>query len=275
MSSIENQYNEQQENDLAEFLEFKEKRNRELGLQVDGSPLGDSVHKDTIKSYSKLKQPVPDSVRLATLRPGERMLKMITEMKGKPPEIKTTITRVLRLKDKGSGKEYLVYNKHLEFNDLNGNLHQLDYTNCNSHPEAEGRVLRDNTYKITGSEITGVNNVFDVPWSKAEFEKLLKTDVTEGKGTQFAISFTKTKGGGGSVYNSKEMCFSVKNAEDFANAKFEELVELGRRGLSGTTPSLKKLLQPVSEDPNISLLKKERGYLDPSKISYSQGSGYQ
>jgi hypothetical protein len=59
------------------------------------------------------------------------------------------------------------------------------------------------------------------------------------------------------------------------NGKFEELVELGRRGLSGTTPSLKKLLQPVSEDPNISLAKKERGYLDPSKISYSQGSGYQ
>jgi hypothetical protein len=273
MSSIENQYNEQQEEDYAEFLEFKEKRNRELGLQVDGSPLGDSVHPLTIKSYAKLKQPVPDTVRLATLRPAERMLKQITEMKGKPPEIKTTISRVLRLKDKESGKEFLVYYKHLEFNDLNGNLHTLDYTNCNSHPEVEGRVLRDNTYKITGSEITEIKNVFDVPWSKAEFEKLLKTDVTEGKGTQFAISFTKTKGGG-SVYNSKEMCFSVKNPEDFANGKFEELVELGRRGLSGTTPSLKKLLQNVSDDPNISLLKKERGYLDPSKISFSQGGGY-
>jgi hypothetical protein len=39
MSSIENQYNEQQEQDFAEYLEFKEKRNRELGLQVDGSSL--------------------------------------------------------------------------------------------------------------------------------------------------------------------------------------------------------------------------------------------
>lgn len=274
MSSIQNKYNEQQEEDYAEFLEFKEKRNRELGLQVEGSPLGDSVHKGTIKSYEKLKQPVPDNVRLATSRPNERMLKMITELKGKPPEIRTTIIRVLRLKDKQSGKEFLVYDKHLEFNDLNGNLHTLDYTNCNSHGEAEGRVLRDNTYKITGSEVTGVNIVFDQPWSKTEFEKLLKTDVTEGKGTQFAISFTKPKGKG-SVYAAKEMCFSVKNAEDFANGKFEELVELGRRGLSGTTPSIKKLLQPISEDPNISLLKKERGYLDPSKISFSQCGGYQ
>ena len=273
MSSIENQYNEHQEEQYAEFLEFKEKRNRELGLQVDGSPLGDSVHKGTIKSYQKLKQPVPDNVRLATLRPNERMLKQITELKGKLPEIRTTIPKVLRLKDKESGKEFLVYDKHIEFNDLNGNPHHSDYTNCNSHPEAEGRVLRDNTYKITGSEITGIKNVYDQPWSKAEFEKLLETDANKGKGTQFAISYTKPKGGS-SVYNEKEMCFSVKNAEDFANGKFEELVELGRRGLSGTTPSLKKLLQHVSEDPNISLLKKERGYLDPSKISYSQGSGY-
>ena len=84
------------------------------------------------------------------------MLKQITELKGKLPEIRTSIPKVLRLKDKESGKEFLVYDKHIEFNDLNGNPHHSDYTNCNSHPEAEGRVLRDNTYKITGSEITGI-----------------------------------------------------------------------------------------------------------------------
>jgi hypothetical protein len=137
MSSIENQYNEQQEQDFAEYLEFKEKRNRELGLQVDGSSLGDSVHPLTIKSYSKLKQPVPDSVRLATLRPNERLLRMITELKGKKPEIKTTITRIYRLKDKDkTGKEFLVYNKHLEFEDLNENLRTLDYDYCGCHEEA-------------------------------------------------------------------------------------------------------------------------------------------
>ncbi|MGI8831518.1 MAG: hypothetical protein ACR2IS_02640 [Nitrososphaeraceae archaeon] len=271
MSNIQNEYNEHQEEEYAEFLEFKEKRNRELGLQVDGSPLGDSVHKGTIKSYEKLKQSVPDTVRLATLRPGDRMLRMITEMKGKPPEIKTSIRRILRLKDKKTGKESLVYDKHLEFNDLNGNLHTLDYDNCNCHEEAEGRVLRDHSYKITGSEITGVKVVFDKEWSKAEFDKLLKTDVAEGKGTDFAISFTKTKGKG-SVYAASDMLFSVKNGEDMVNGKFDELVELGRRGLSTITPSLSKPKQPVSEDPNISLFKKERGYISPSAISYNQTS---
>lgn len=50
MSSIQHEYNEHQEEEYAEFLEFNEKRNMELGLQVDGSPLVDSVHKYTIKS---------------------------------------------------------------------------------------------------------------------------------------------------------------------------------------------------------------------------------
>ena len=106
-------------------------------------------------------------------------------------------------------------------------------------PRQREEVLRDNTYKITGSEITGIRNVYDQPWSKAEFEKLLETDANKGKGTQFAISFTKPKGGG-SAYNEKEMCFSIKNAEDLANGKFEELVELGRRGLSGNYSFIKE-----------------------------------
>jgi hypothetical protein len=72
-------------------------------------------------------------------------------------------------------------------------LHTIDYDNCNTHEEAEGRGLRDHSYKITGSEITGIKVVFDQPWSKAEFEKLLRTDKEEGKGIELLISFTKTK----------------------------------------------------------------------------------
>jgi hypothetical protein len=138
-----------------ETKETKGKRNT-----TDGFPLGESVHKDTIKSYAKLKKPVPDSVRLATLRPNERMLRMLTEM-GKRPEVKTTISRIYRLKDKDSGKEYMIWNKHLEFKDRNENLRTLDYDYCDCHPEVEGQVLRDSTYKITGSEITEHKTIFD------------------------------------------------------------------------------------------------------------------
>lgn len=126
-----------------------------------------------------MKQPVPGSVYLATRKPNERMIRMLTELDGKMPEIKTTITRVMRLKDQGSGKEYLVYNKHLEFNDKNGNLRTLDYTNCNSHEEAEGIVRRNIHHEITESEVKGVRIVFDELWNKNKFEQLGTNEVTE------------------------------------------------------------------------------------------------
>lgn len=88
----------------------------------------------------------------------------------------------------------MVYDRHLEFSDLNGNLRTLDYDACNIHEEAEGRVLQDSNYKIKGSEITGVKVVFDQPWSKAEFEKLMKTDVTEGKRNTLGYRIYKDEG---------------------------------------------------------------------------------
>jgi hypothetical protein len=52
--------------------------------------------------------------------------------------------------------------------------------------------------------------------------------------------------------------------------KFEELWELGRRALSGTEPSLGRLKNPISEDPGISEVKRERFFINPTAISYAQ-----
>ena len=194
------------------------------------------------------------------------MIRMLTELDGKMPEIKSTITRVMRLKDQSSGKEDLVYNKHLEFNDKNGNLRTLDYTNYNSHEEAEGIVRRNIHHEITESEVKGVKIVFDELWNKNKFEQL-----GSNEGTELIIGYTKTKGKNSSVY-SIDKSYSIKNAEDFKTGKFEDLIQLAQRGLSSTEPSLKKLAQPVSEDPITSLYKKERGYISPSAISYNQRS---
>jgi hypothetical protein len=51
-----------------------------------------------------LKQPVPDSVYLATRKPNERMIRMLTELDGKMPEIKTTKTRVMILRIRVAGR---------------------------------------------------------------------------------------------------------------------------------------------------------------------------
>ena len=67
----------------------------------------------------------------------------------------------------------------MEFNDKNGNLRTLDYTNCNSHEEAEGIVRRNIHHEITESKVKGVKIVFDELWNKNKFEQLGTNEVTE------------------------------------------------------------------------------------------------
>ena len=175
-----------------------------------------------------------------------------------------------RLKDKTNGKEYMAWNETLSFTDKMDNVHTLDYNRCGVHDEPIGNIRKDINGKITGAEVTGIKVVFDKEWSTKSFEELMKHQGGE-KETEYVIGLTKNRGKD-ALYSQEDKAYSVNCAEDFKTAKFEELLELGRRGLSGTDPSLKKLAQPISEDPASSLAKRERGYISPSQISYSQTS---
>jgi hypothetical protein len=66
MSSIENEYRQQQGEDYQEYLEFKEKRDRKKGILPEGYPIGDTLHPKTVKSYAKLGLDTPDSVYYAS-----------------------------------------------------------------------------------------------------------------------------------------------------------------------------------------------------------------
>lgn len=233
MSSIENRFREHQEDEYAEFLEFKEKKMREKGILPDGSPLGDSVHRDTIKSYAKLRLPVPDTVRLATLRPHERMKRIVLELKGRL-DIQTTITKVCRLKDKGTGKEFIVWDRHEQIKDMNDNTRSADYSYCGTHQKVEGIVHRNAAGEITNSEVTEYHTTFEKEFSKKSFEEVMKQRNGEGN-TEYVIAYTKNKGKN-AVVSKQDKQYAIKCAQDFVNGKFEELWELGARALGDTTP---------------------------------------
>jgi hypothetical protein len=109
MSSIYNEYNQNNDEEFEEFLKWKENRLKEQGIEVGASPLGDSIHEKTIESYKKIKQEPPDTPYLAVRRHLERPKKMLVSV-GRNPEIKTIIRKVFRLKDKNTGNEFLAYN---------------------------------------------------------------------------------------------------------------------------------------------------------------------
>ena len=199
------------------------------------------------------------------------MCKAIAAEKGQNFEVKKTITRVDRLKDKETGKEYMAWNETLSFSDRMDNNHTLEYSFCGIHPEAIGNVRKNINGKVLGGEVTGIKQVFDKPWSSKAFEDLMKQHQGGEKETAYNIGFAKTRGKSGIVSNSDKV-YSIKNSADFKQGKFEALWELGRRGLSDAAgaPSLSKLSQPISEDPATSLVKQERGYINPNAISYGQ-----
>jgi hypothetical protein len=267
MSSIEREFSEHTDQEFQEFLEFKEKRLREKGLLGDGSPLGDSVHKDTLKSYNKLKLSVPDSVRLASLRPYERAKRMFLELKNGKLDIQTVITSIFRLKDKNTGKEYLVWNKRESFKDNNDNVRRAEYMYCGCHQEVKGTVHRNVKGEVSNSEITDYITIFDKEFNKKNLDELLKQSNGD---TSFKIAHTKNTGKNAVVSNADRQ-FAIKNIEDFTG-KWNEVWELGERGLSGGEPSLGRLAQPIAEDGMNSLHKRQRGYLSPDKISYTQTS---
>jgi hypothetical protein len=271
-SSIENEYKQQEDEDYEDYRDWKERRDREKGILPEGYPIGDTLHPDTVKSYANLGLDTPDSVYYASRRATERMLKMHRALaieKGEKFEVKKTITRVYRLKDKDNGKEYMAWNESLSFEDRMDNIHTLDYSRCGTHERAIGNIRKNINGKILGGEVTGIKVIFDKDWSTKEFDLLMKQHQGEPKQTDYVIGFTKNHGKN-SLYSEGDKTYSIKCAEDFKTAKFEELWELSRRGLSSTQPSLSKLQNPISDDPAISEVKRERFMINPNAISYAQ-----
>jgi hypothetical protein len=271
-SNIENEYNQQEEEKYEEFRDWKERHDREKGILPEGYPIGETLHPKTVKSYAKLGLDTPDSVYYASRRATERMKKMLTSLaaeRGEKFEVKKTITRVYRLKNKDNGKEFLAWNEILSFTDKMDNPHSIDYSRCGTHEEAVGNIRKDINGRLLGGEVTGIKVVFDTAWSPKEFESLMKQHQGESKQTEFMIGFTKNHGKN-SLYSEGDKLRSIKCAEDFKVGKFEELWELSRRALSGTEPSLSRLKQPISQDGANSLAKQERFYVNPNAISYVQ-----
>jgi hypothetical protein len=267
--SFEGYYNQLEKEEFDEWKDEKEKKLREQGILPEGFPIGQTLHPLTVKSYAKLGMDTPDNVYYASRRHLERMKQMLTEVKakkGEKLEIKTTIPQVFRLKNKEDGKEYLAWSEHHEFKDPMDKTQKLDYDRCGSHEEAEGEIYTDAYGRTTRTELTGIKVVFDKEFSKKSFDELMQRQNTNGA-QEFIIGFTKNRG---KYALCSEEVRSIKCADDFKLGKFEELWELSRRGLSGTTASLSRLKQPISQDGANSLAKQERFYVNPNAISYVQ-----
>jgi hypothetical protein len=268
-------FGEYEENEEEEREKIRIERLKEKGIHLPVNELSDSIHPKTQESYNKLRLSVPDTVRYASQRPQERLKRMIHEATGKPPKITTILRKIYRLKD-AQADEWICYDYEEQFDDLMGNKKSLLYTK-GAYETVEGEVRRDTRYRITDSAITKKLQNYDIPFSKKNLQDILKKDNLgeeqhkhPDNKTQYSVGYTSNHSR--SVCGNEHPHYIIKNKEDFIEGTWAQLYEMGQRGLSREESSLARLADPIANDPPSSLLKKQRGYIDPSAISYVQTS---
>jgi hypothetical protein len=206
------------------------------------------------------------------------MLQSIEMTKNKPAKTWKILRKVIRLKDENTLEEFMLTSYVLFFKKFKGDLTKLEYSD-GKHEEVRGRRVLDQNYHIRNAEIQERLIILDTPWNPKKFVAMLaenEKNVAELKPLQprkerFNLEFSVGYAGRKGVDRNKPL-YAIKNTKDFETESFADLYQLGQRALSGLEPSLKKLSQPIAEDPRASLYKKERGYLSPGQISYTQGT---
>jgi hypothetical protein len=284
MSNNNYDFEEEREERFKRFEEWEREELRKKGVKVPVSILGDSVHVKTARSYEDLNVEMEDNAYLASRRPAERTKFYITEVNGKPPKIVTIIRRILRLKEKGTDNEYLVYDYEEHFRNLMGNHEKLWYRNAGAYEEVYGSKRKTINGKVIDAVKEGSIIKFEIPFSKKALEDIMKkhsnntdelnvldennlvnkrdksTIIKEQAGQPaLGVGYARTKG---SLYARSpyvDRTYSIKNLDDFKNGTHEQLWEMGERGLSTEKQSLERLKSPVLSDPVHSLWRKNLG----------------
>jgi hypothetical protein len=247
-----------QERKAQAIKRFEEKWLIDQGVNPYASVIGETLHPATIKSYEALEMQPQDHPYYASRLAFERMKNNLANSKN-PPKVDVTINRIMRLKDlrakTNSNSEYLVYDYTESLEDYNENDHHQDFKNSGVCELVQGKKIRDNNGKVTGSEIDGFKLKYLIPFSKAAVDNILKKNTTDQK-PDLLVGYCRTKSRLHSrpVYEGRS--YSILNLDDFKQGTFEQLYQLGERGLSEEKPSLSRLKQPILADPAKSLYRR-------------------
>lgn len=235
--------------------QWSEKWDIENGIDPYASPLGESLSSKTTKSYAALNLAPQDTPYYASRRYLERSKNNLIGT-GKPLHIDTTVTRIMRLKNSDTGKEFLVYNYSQSWKNNFDAPQQVDYQSEGAVELVEGSKVRDiHTNAVKRSEITGYKISYTIPFSKKNLQDILDKNTTDKK-PSLAVAHCRIKGRLHSQAVYKSPSYAIKNIDDFRNASFVDLIQLGERGLSGEKSSIHRLKSPVMSDPASSLWRK-------------------
>lgn len=137
-------------------------------------------------------------------------------VKGRYEKITQEVQQIYRRRIPNQG-DYVFYNVLLHGDDWKGNEHTLPLVIGKYQMPIFKKEKNPETEKITTNEVMDHRTIYDIPWSKETFDKLLDSAVEP-------ISLI--------VYGSAGRRLGISSPEDFREGSTDDLIQCGLKGKS-------------------------------------------
>lgn len=169
-----------------------------------------SPRKEVLQAFNEVDFPYEISIqdRVAS--------KWYAAVKGRLDKITQEVQQIYRRRVAGQG-DFVFYNVNLYGEDWKGNEHSFPLLVGRYQMPIFKKEKNPETDKVSTTEIMDQRTIYDIPWSRELFDKLIKSSVDP-------ISLI--------VYGSAGRRLGITSLEDFREGTTEQLIECGLKGKS-------------------------------------------
>jgi len=160
--------------------------------------------------------------------------------RAKPETLKVMVTGIYRIKTLDNEEFYFYAATKSCKNALNNPERPFSYERYGYHRRPIVTLQWNETREISEPKVTSYEQGWELPWNKAEVRKLLDSSSIPCK------NFYVGAAGMNANEPVEDHHYDIKNKDDFLEESFEDLMSLGRYGLSGPDRSV-YLLQAAKE----------------------------
>jgi hypothetical protein len=188
--------------------EIKNPRPTNFNDEMPWNPL--SPRREVIQAYLEVDFPYEITIqdRVAS--------RWYAAVKNRTDKITQEIVQIYRRRIPNQG-DFVFYNVHLYGDDWKGNEHCLPLVMGKYMLPIFKREKNPETEKVTTNEVMDQRIVYDIPWTKEGFDKLVKSSIDP-------VSLI--------VYGSAGRRLGISSLEDFREGTTDDLIQCGTRGKS-------------------------------------------
>ena len=150
-------------------------------------------------------------------------------VRARPDTLKILITAIYRVKH--DNKEYYFYNITRTCKDALDHPNRFSYDGYGHHRTPVITMRWKEGIEKSEPTVTGYEHGFELPWNKSEVKKLLDSSVVP-------CEYFYVGNSGTLATEPITNHYQIQNKEDFLEGKFEDLMDLGRLGISYKEPSI-------------------------------------